>query len=464
MSSTECIDRRRRAVHAPVFLRLALAGALLVSPVRGWPEPADSTPDNTLTLEQAVAAALQNNRQVQIAALEVRKNEHAESAQRTRRLPNFSLSALAAQLLSPVDVHFDRGSFGTYPGVGPIPDRDRDVRTPRKLTTVLDGQVTQPLTHLHRIKLGLRMRQATTQAARESLRAQQQAVIAQVKQSYYQLLQTQSALDANEEALTFDRELERVVANDVTQQVALQADLLQVKAQLAQQEYETITLRHSFATTQDQLNRLMGRDVRTEFRVSAVPEIPTLDQDLATLQQLALQQRPELREARLKVTQANYDRQITQSQYTPDVSVGLRYAQPYNVDVMPDKFISVGVSLTWEPWDWGRKRDEMAEKRQVIEQARKAVQETEAQVLIDVNTHYRRLREAQELLRVTQALQSARREKTRVVMNQYTQKAALLKDVLQERSSLADATHQYKEALLQFATAQAGLEKALGVN
>jgi outer membrane protein len=85
-------------------------------------------------------------------------------------------------------------------------------------------------------------------------------------------------------------------------------------------------------------------------------------------------------------------------------------------------------------------------------------------VLIDVNAQFRKLREAQELLRVTQALQAAQREKTRVAMNQYTQKAALLKDVLQEQASLADANHQYREALLQFATAQAGLEKALGQN
>jgi outer membrane protein TolC len=92
------------------------------------------------------------------------------------------------------------------------------------------------------------------------------------------------------------------------------------------------------------------------------------------------------------------------------------------------------------------------------------VQDTEAQVLIDVNTQIRKLREAQELLRVTQVLQAAQREKTRVVMNQYSQKAALLKDVLQEQSSLADANRQYKEALLQLATAQAGLEKALGEN
>jgi outer membrane protein TolC len=131
---------------------------------------------------------------------------------------------------------------------------------------------------------------------------------------------------------------------------------------------------------------------------------------------------------------------------------------------MPDKFFSVGVQLTWEPWDWGRKREELAQKSQVIEQAKKTLQDTEAQVLIDVNTQFRNLREAQELLRVAQALQAARREQTRVVMEQYTQQAALLKDVLKERSSLADANSQHKQALLQFATAQAALEKALGGN
>jgi outer membrane protein TolC len=455
---------RLSPVRAALLPRLALSGVLLVSPARSWPEPAASTPDSTVTLEQAVTMALQNNSQVQIAALEVRNNEHAEEAQRTRRLPSTNLSVLAAQLLSPVNFHFDEGAFGTYPGIGPIPDRDTDVRTPQKLATVLDGTIAQPLTQLRRIKLGIRMQEAITRSSREALRAQQHAVIAQVKQSYYRLLQIQSALDANEEALRFDRELERVVANEVVQQAALQSDLLQVKAQLAQQEYETLTLRNTFATTQDQLNRLLGRDVRTAFRVSAVAETGALDQDLATLQKRALEQRPEVREASLKITQATYDHRITRTQYTPDVSLVLKYVQPYNVDVMPDKFFSVGVQLTWEPWDWGRKREELAQKSQVIEQAKKTLQDTEAQVLIDVNTQFRNLREAQELLRVAQALQAARREQTRVVMEQYTQQAALLKDVLKERSSLADANSQHKQALLQFATAQAALEKALGGN
>jgi outer membrane protein len=455
---------RSRASRVASLPRLALVSVLLLTPAAARCQEGPAPPGGVLTLDQAIQMALQNNRQVQIAALEVTKNQHAEAAQRTRRLPSVNTSVLASQLLSDVNFHFDKGVFGTYPSTGPIPSKDTDVRAPKKLTTVLDGEVAQPLTQLHRIKLGIRMQEAITESSREALRTQQQSVIAQVKQTYYQLLQTQSALQANEEALTFDRELERVVSNDVVQQAALDADLLQVKAQLAQQEYETLTLRNSFATTQDQLNRLMGRDLRTEFRVSPIPETSAAEQDLATLQKLALKQRPELREAGLKVTQATYDRRITQSLYTPDVSLALRYVQPYNVQVMPDKFLSVGLQLTWEPWDWGRKREELAQKRQAIEQAKKTQQDTEAQVLIEVNTQFRRLREAQELLRVTQALQAARREKTRVVINQYTQKAALLKDVLQQRSSLADANHQYKDALFQFATAQAALEKALGEN
>jgi outer membrane protein TolC len=56
----------------------------------------------------------------------------------------------------------------------------------------------------------------------------------------------------------------------------------------------------------------------------------------------------------------------------------------------------------------------------------------------------------------------AEREKLRVLMNQYEQKAALLKDVLQQRSSVESATSQNTQALLSFWGAKADFEKSLG--
>jgi len=49
-----------------------------------------------------------------------------------------------------------------------------------------------------------------------------------------------------------------------------------------------------------------------------------------------------------------------------------------------------------------------------------------------------------------------------VLMNQYQQKVALFKDVLQQRSSLENVTTQNSQALLSFWAAKADFEKSLG--
>jgi len=56
----------------------------------------------------------------------------------------------------------------------------------------------------------------------------------------------------------------------------------------------------------------------------------------------------------------------------------------------------------------------------------------------------------------------AEREKLRVLMNQYGEKVALLKDVLQQRSSLEAASSQNSQALLSFWAAKTDFEKSLG--
>src|SRR5262249_2719108 len=91
----------------------------------------------TLTLEEAIALALRDNRQVKNAALEVEKFDYRISAAKTHRLPEFKISALSSQLLSSLDFKFDRGVFGNYPTVGPIPAQDTVINTPRRPTVVV---------------------------------------------------------------------------------------------------------------------------------------------------------------------------------------------------------------------------------------------------------------------------------------------------------------------------------------
>ncbi|HEY7491140.1 MAG TPA: TolC family protein, partial [Candidatus Tectomicrobia bacterium] len=70
--------------------------------------------------------------------------------------------------------------------------------------------------------------------------------------------------------------------------------------------------------------------------------------------------------------------------------------------------------------------------------------------------------ETAALLQVHQLAEETAKEKLRVVMNKYTEQAALLQDVLQAQANLADANYQYRQGLLSFWTARAEFEKALG--
>jgi len=435
---------------------------LLVSPRAVQCQQAAVSNAETLTLEQAIELALQGNRQVKSAALEVNKAEDRLAAARTHRLPEFKFNALGSQLLSKTEYKFAQGVFGNYPGIGPIPSTDTVITTPRQFTTTFIGQVNQPLSQLYRIGLNLKQLNAGREIAQQQVRAQQLAVINNVKQAYYAILQTQSSLRRTEETIKLYRELDRVTGEYVVQQVALKGESLEVKTSLAKSEYEALELSDTLASQKEQLNQLLGRDVHTEFAVSPAPTFSRYEVDLVAAREQALAGRPEIQEAKLKIKQANYDRRIKKSEYIPDVSLSFNYVSPQNVNFVPRQIASAGISLSWEPFDWGRKKRELAEKNRSIEQAELSLREAESAVLIEVNNKFRKLQQTRQLLTIGQLAEESAREQVRVAANRYRLEAALLKDVLHAQHSLAEANHQNQQALLAFWTARADFEKSIG--
>jgi len=415
-----------------------------------------------LTLEHAVALALGENRQVKSASIEVEKYSDKLAALRTRRLPEFKFTTLASQLLTPMSFTFEQGVFGSLPGIGPIPDRTTEISTPRRLTFYVTGQINQPLSQLYRINLGLKQLGVGREIAEQQLRLQRQTVINNVRRSYYAILQTQSSLRASEEAIRLYQELDRVTGEYVVQQVALKADGLEVRTRLEKAKYDALSLRDQLGTQKEQLNQLLGRDAQTEFSVSPVPALGGDETDLAAAREQALQRRPEIKEAQLKVKYAEYDRKIKKSELIPEIGLAFNYVSPLNTNFLPKNVAGLGVSVSWEPFDWGRKKREASEKARSIEQAALALREAENSVQAEVNAKYRKLQQARQMLVVNRMSQESSVEKLRVMGNRYKQQAALLNDVLNAQAALAEADNQYQQALLAFWSARADFEKAVG--
>ena len=64
-------------------------------------------------------------------------------------------------------------------------------------------------------------------------------------------------------------ELQGETEKKLAERAALKADLLGVRARLSQQRYQLLTLRDTSNTQKESLNRLLGRDLATDFSVEA---------------------------------------------------------------------------------------------------------------------------------------------------------------------------------------------------
>jgi len=444
------------------MLRTAAICLLALLPLAVCAQEGAGQATETLTLEQAVAVAQANNRQIKIAYQSVLQSNDEILAAKSRRLPQFNFYLLGSELLTPINFEFRQGILGTVNGQ-PVPSQSTKITTGRTPSELVIASVEQPLSQLYRLNLNVHLQQTGKKLQEETLRQQRQQITDSVKTAYYNLLQLESGIEATEESVKSFQELDRTTVEYVSQKTALEYQSLGVKTQLAQSLLDLVTLQDNYQTQKENLNDLLGRDIRADFRVSAVPSALPEEINLAAAQDRALKNRSEIRQSQLKKEQAELAEWIQKSKYIPDVSMAFNYYSPFtSSSFVPRNIASVGFLMTWDVWDWGYKKHELDEKRRTTEQSRLNITETESQVLVDVDNHFRKLREARAKLSVAQAGKDAEKEKLRVVLAQCKQKAALLSTALQEQSNWSQAVTNYQQALAGFWTARADFEKSLG--
>ncbi len=417
-----------------------------------------------LPLDRAVQLALQQNVDIANTTLDISKARDRSAAYRSSLFPKLSFYALGSEQLSTVNITVARGTLGTYPVIGPIPSQDVKYSTPIQPTGFLYGRVVQPLSGIYKTRLNLKALNFSTELARQKTRSKRQDVVRNVEQLYYGIEQVQSSLVTTRETVQLYKEVERVTKEYVVKQTALESELLQAQASLADVEQSELALSNQEANQKEQLNDLLGRDVLTEFTVSPIDEATVNPEvDLVSARKKALAQRPEVAQAHLKVLQSEQELRAKRAEYIPEISAEFNTISLLNFNsFLPGGTYSVGVSLSWEPFDWGRKKNEMAEKRDTISQDRNTETSAERKVTIDVDDKYRQMQQNRSKLRASRLSQKAAIETLRVDKNQYEVQAVLLKVVFQAQSTLAQANSDYQHALADYWTAKADFEHALG--
>ena len=429
----------------------------------GWaqaPEPDSAAP--LLTLDDALRIASGQNRDIKTKALEVPKAKETVAQAKTNYRPQLDTYVVAGFPLQTLNFVVPAGTFGIYPGIGPIPATNSSIQSPVQFGAFLNGGAMQPLTQLYKVSLAVQQAQLGIDLAKEGLRSQQQETARQVKDAYYQVAQLQAQVTSAKAAVQALIELSTLTEQRLAQQTVLESDLLTVNANLKQQRYQLLVVQDAFEVQKQNLNRLLGRDLRTPFSVEMQPVGELAERDLETARKQALEQRPELREAQLQTKIAELDVRRERAKYIPDLSIGVAYMGFQNVNFLPQNAGYAGFVFQWQPFDWGYKKHRIIELKATTEQKATAEQDVEQRVLLEVEDKFRKLAEARMLVDARTDQRAAEQVRLREVTNRYNQQAALLSDLLQQQAAIAQAEAQYQQALAGVWTARAEFDKAIG--
>ena len=439
-------------------MTVLLIAAVLLSPCVN----AQTSNGELLKLDEALSLARSNNRGLKRSGLEISRQTETLSAAKTQLYPRFDATVLAAQLLAPLNFTINAGQFGTFPGTGPIPGSNTNLHTPARPIAIASVTATQPLTQLFRIHLFVSEQRLKVDAARLSFDEGDQKLTDEVRQAFYEVLESQSEHDSQESVVKYLKELQQLTERRFDQQAALEADKLSVKAEVAKAVFQLTIIEDTLADRKESLNHLLGRNLQTEYSVESLPATLPEEGDLTAARAVALEHRPELKQAANRVSQAKLETKIEKTHYIPDIFVQASYLTTANISFLPQNVGSIGVLLTWEPWDWGRKRHNVQQDVLAENQAALSVEDTREQILLDVDSHFRHLRQVRAHLAVIEAARDAEKEKLRNQEEAYSQQTTLLSDLLTQQSSLANTENEYRQAVLEYWSTRADFQKTLG--
>jgi outer membrane protein TolC len=424
---------------------------------------ASTTTAPLLTLDEAIRIASGTNRDIHISKIEIIKAQEIVAQAKTNYRPKLDANVLAGVPLQPLNFRVPAGSLGTFPATGPIPATDTNIHSPVRFGAFVNASATQPLTQLFKVNLAVKQARLGIDLANEGVRAQSQETVRQVKETYYQVAELQAQVASARAAVRSLSELSTLTEQRLAQETVLLSESLTIKAKLKQQRYQLLLAEDSFELQKQNLNRLLGRELRTPFSVEMLPFGELVEWDLNTARKQALEKRPELRGARIQTKIAELDVRREHAKYIPDLSLQVSYLGFQNVNFLPQSTGAVGFAFQWQPFDWGYKKHRIAELKATTEQKATTESDIEQRILLDVEEKFRKLEEARILLDAQTDQREAEQAKLGEVTNRYNQKATLLSDLMQQQAAVSQAEAQYQQALAGFWTARANFEKAIGV-
>ena len=414
-----------------------------------------------LTLTEAVHLAINQNRALKIARLKVIENEQKKAGERSGYFPTLTNQSHAFHLTALQIVSVPAGALGIVAGT----------LIPPESTTLLQGKLTletsatvlaQPLTQLIRIHAANRIAAAEVAISRDDLKKTENQVALDVHTLYFGILIARLQKQAAERQAGYAGENLRESENEVRDGSALQVAAIQGRASLLESQQSVLTAELELSDLTTEFNDLLGLPLGTQLELD--PVVPS-SFDLRPREeyvQTAWSENPEILAAAEAVRKAKAGVTAAKSAYIPDITAYARHEYQNGVPFFVQNFGSFGLTLTWEVFDFGKRRATVHEREAELAEAEENVRRLKDDVAVGIEKSYNKLARTRHMVQVADEVVRLRQEGERLAQNQLAQGALLASERSQATAAAYKAQADFLQASLGYLLAWAELEQAVG--
>ena len=322
---------------------------------------------------------------------------------------------------------------------------------------------------------------------------QEQLLIDQVRQTFYQTLLAQEQAKVSVQSVARTRRTRNETARRVSQGVAPKFQRLSAEVQLANLETQLVQIQNQSASALDNLKFTLGIPIEQPVQLRGALEAddynPYRTISVQDAFSLALARRPDLEQAQLNIELRQIDKDISRADYLPNLSTFANFSYSGNVPdsrtfTMPDPndpfsfavgendffsssywqpSINVGFSLRWNLFNGFRTKAQVQQRQIAVERAEIELTRLQQSMRLEIEMALRDLETAQ------QRILSQQQNVTNAELN-YSYASTRLREGVATSLEERDASDQldqsrlnYLQAVYDYLTARSAFETAMGV-
>lgn len=423
-----------KQAHWRKRLIVALTGGFLVlHTVAAFAAPVE------LSLEDSIAMALKNNPAIKIADADRKNAELGINVAKGGNLPSLQLIHSDSRgQTSPA--FLVENSFGN---------------TAKLSVNLYTGDKVE--SSVEKAKIGLKIADLTVDQSKQKIKLD-------ATNGYFTILQAMNTVKVSQESVDqMEAHLKNVQAQYAVGTVA-KSDVLRSEVELANNQQLLIKAKNSYELAVSNLNNVVGLPLDTEVKVKDQLKHEKYNLSLSDSIQYALIHRPEAIQADYSIESAKKGVKIAKSGNLPTVTASASKGWADNTfPGTESNNWSVGLTTTWTPFDSGVTNAGIKQADSVVGKAVEQAKQSKDSIQLEVRQAYLNMNEAEKRIETTQVAVEKADEDFKIAQVRYSAGVGTNIDVIDAQVALTQAKNNYIQAMYDFNTSKANLNKAMGV-